>query len=156
MERDNGAVVRDENGRLAATLWDSDAVRGLVGRTTPRVGAEAVATDATAQGRAMKSPAEKPPRVWDTLTVAEAMNVFDAVENIRATANAKNRLTVDGEADDAREMIDAVAKSSAYLGAGERNAKTLPLTTRSPTRRGVSGPGRANASSRPSSSACRQ
>jgi site-specific DNA-cytosine methylase len=100
MKEDGGEVVVGANGRLEAALWDSEAIRELVDQ----------------------------PRAWEYLTVAEARNVADAMENIRVTATRKNKVRVGEKVMDRQDLFDATSLSLAKTFPGEaRDPKALAL-----------------------------
>jgi hypothetical protein len=69
MKRDGAqGIVDGENGRLESALWDSQHLRDIAGN----------------------------PVSWEDSTVDEAMNVADAVENVRGVAGNRNKVKIGG------------------------------------------------------------
>jgi hypothetical protein len=90
MQRDGvEGVVLGPDGRLESTLWDSGLLRDL---------------------------AEKP-SLWKDLTLAEAREVRDAVENIAKTGRERNKLLIDGKRVALDEFMNAIEETASRLGA---------------------------------------
>jgi GGDEF domain-containing protein len=89
MKRDGAeGIVDGENGKLESALWDSQHLRDIAGN----------------------------PVSWEDSTVDEAMNVADAVENVRKVAGNRNKVNVAGRKLARDSVIEATDESSKKLG----------------------------------------
>jgi hypothetical protein len=88
MRRDGGDVF-EVDGKLQADGWNADFIRELAAS----------------------------PKEWDELTVEQAREVHNAVENIKAVASGKNAITLAGKKESRKNVVDATAKSLARFGA---------------------------------------
>jgi hypothetical protein len=84
MRRDGGDVF-EVDGKLQADGWDADLIRELAAN----------------------------PKEWDELTVEQAREVHNAVENIKAVASGKNAVTLAGKKESRKNVVDATARSLA-------------------------------------------
>ncbi len=87
MERDAAGVARDSQGNLQSGLWDAQSIRDLLAQPHP----------------------------FETMTVDEALNLRDAVENIRHAAAGKTKVDVAGRALERAELLDDTAERAKRL-----------------------------------------
>jgi hypothetical protein len=89
LKRDGATdIVEGEDGRLNSSLWDSQHIRDIAGN----------------------------PVAWEVSTFEEAMNVADAVDNIRRVAGNRNKVQIGERKMERDELIAATDESSAKLG----------------------------------------
>jgi GGDEF domain-containing protein len=89
MKRDGAqGIVDGENGKLESALWDSQHLRDIAGN----------------------------PVSWEDSTVDEAMNVADAVENVRKVAGNRNKVNIADRKLARDSVIEATDESSKKLG----------------------------------------